>query len=294
MEKIKLISDSTCDLSKELVEELNLEVVPLLVSYEGSDEAYKDGVEITLEQIKENEKKTGKLPSTSAVGPAIYTELFNKYIDEGYSIIFTGIGSTLSANQQSATLGRSACKDPEKVTIIDSLNLSTATGILILKIRDLVNEGKTREEIKKIADEEIVPNLRAQFSINTMNYLIKGGRCSQLAGFVVKLLSIKPIIKVVDGKLIIGKKPIGHVKMSVKTQFDDMMKEISDVDMKYVFVTGFDNDDTEKYIVELIEKNCKFEHIYATKCGSVIGSHCGPGTTGILYLKKPGKKTNKK
>ena len=294
MEKIKLISDSTCDLSKELVKELDLEVVPLLVSYEGSDEAYKDGIEITLEQIKENEKKTGKLPSTSAVGPAIYTEIFDKYISEGYSIIYTGIGSTLSANQQSVTLGRNACKDPEKVTLIDSLNLSTCTGLLLLKIRDLIEAGKTREEIKQIADTEIVPNLRGQFSINTMDYLIKGGRCSQLAGFVVKLLSIKPIIKVVEGKLVIGKKPIGHIKLSVKTQFDDMMKEISDVDMDYCMVTGFDNDDTEKYIVDMIEKNCKFKHVYATKCGSVIGSHCGPGTTGILYLKKPSKKTNKK
>ena len=294
MEKIKLISDSTCDLSKELVEELNLEVVPLLVSYEGSDEAFRDGVDITLDQIKEKEKQTGKLPSTSAVGPAIYSELFDKYISEGYSIIFTGIGSTLSANQQSATLGRNACKDPEKVTIIDSLNISSATGLLILKIRDLVEAGKSREEIKEICDKDYVPNLRAQFSINTMDYLIKGGRCSQLAGFVVKLLSIKPIIKVVDGKLIVGKKPIGHIKMSVKTQFDDMMKEISDVDMDYCMVTGFDNDDTEKYIVDMIEKNCKFKHVYAQKCGSVIGSHCGPGTTGILYLKKPSKKTNKK
>ena len=294
MEKIKLISDSTCDLSKELVEELNLEVVPLLVSYEGSDEAFRDGVDITLDQIKERAKTTGKLPSTSAVGPAIYSELFDKYISEGYSIIFTGIGSTLSANQQSATLGRNACKDPEKVTIIDSLNLSSATGLLILKIRDLVEAGKSREEIKEICDKDYVPNLRAQFSINTMDYLIKGGRCSQLAGFVVKLLSIKPIIKVVDGKLIVGKKPIGHIKMSVKTQFDDMMKEISDVDMDYCMVTGFDNDDTEKYIVDMIEKNCKFKHVYAQKCGSVIGSHCGPGTTGILYLKKPSKKTNKK
>ena len=286
-EKIKLITDSTCDLSKEIVDELNLEVVPLIVSYEGTDETFKDGIDITLEDIKKHVKETGKLPITSAVGPSIYTDLFNKYIEEGYAIIFTGIGSTLSANFQSAMIGKNTCSDPEKVTLIDSRNLSTAIGILLLKIRDLINEGRNRDEIKEYCDKHIVPNLRAQFCIDTPDYLVKGGRCSQMAGFVVRLLSIKPIIKVVDGKLVVAKKPIGTLNNAVFTQYQDMAKVISDVDDNYCFITGVDDEETDKYIRDVIEKNCKFKHLYSTRAGAVISSHCGPGTIGVLYLMKP-------
>ncbi|MCR5740932.1 MAG: DegV family protein [Gammaproteobacteria bacterium] len=293
-EKIQIITDSTCDLSKEIVEEANLVVVPLVVSYEGTEDVFHDGVDITPADIKAHVAETGKLPITSAVGPAVYQEIFNKYIDLGYTIIFTGIGAALSANFQSAMIGKNTCKDPDKVTMIDSANLSTASGILILKIRDMIEQGLSREEIKEISERDIVPNLKAQFCIDTPDYLVKGGRCSQMAGFVVRLLSIKPIIKVVDGKLIVAKKPIGTLKNAVYTEYLDMFKQISEVDDSYCFITGFDDDETEAYIKDVIEKNCKFKHVYCTKAGAVISSHCGPGTIGVLYLLKPSKPANKK
>lgn len=286
-EKIKLITDSTCDLSEELVKELDLCVVPLLVSYEGSEVTYRDGIDITIKDIEKHVKETGKLPITSAIGPANWQETFDKYIDEGYSIIFTGIGSTLSANFQSAMIGKNTCKDPEKVTLIDSKNLSTATSILIFKIRDMINEGKTREEIKEICDRDIVPNIRGQFCIDTPDYLVKGGRCSAVAGLLVKLLRIKPVVKVVDGKLTVAQKPIGTIKNAVYIQYQDMLKQISNIDPNYCFITFVDSDEANEYIREIILKECNFKHVYSTNAGAVISSHCGPGTIGILYLMKP-------
>ena len=223
MEKIKLISDSTCDLSEELVKELDLEVIPLIVSYDGDDKTYKDGVDITSNDIIEHVKKTGKLPSTGAVGPGVFEETFNKYINEGYSVIYTGIGSKLSSSFQSATIGRNSCVDPDKVTLIDSNNLSSAIGLVLLKIRDYVNNGLSREEIKNKIDTEITPNIYASFCVDTCDYLVKGGRCSTLTGFLVKALNIKPIIVVQGGKLVVGKKPIGSLNIAIKTQYLDMM-----------------------------------------------------------------------
>ncbi len=285
-EKIKLIADSTIDLSEELVKELDVHVVPLVMSFEDDEKTYRDGIDITTDDIKKHVEETGKLPLTSAVGPGVYQEIFNEYIKEGYSIIYTGIGSKLSANFQSVMIGKNTCSNSEKITLIDSNNLSSGSGLLLFKIRDLLKEGKTREEVKKICDEEITPNIRSSFCVATTDYLVKGGRCSAITGFFAKILTIKPIIKVINGKLEVGKKPIGTINTAIMTIYQDMMKVISDVDQNYLMITHFDSDPAEAYIRDIIEKTCKFKHIYATHAGCIISSHCGPGTIGLLYVLK--------
>ena len=294
MEKIKLMTDSTCDLSVELVKELDLEVVPLNVSFEDDMTAYKDGVDIHQEDIVEHVAKTGKLPKTSAIAPGQYTEYFNKYINEGYSIIFAGIGSKLSSAYQSVLIGRNDCIDPEKVTIVDSNNLSSATGLVLLKCRDFINEGLSREEIANKIHTEIAPNLRCSFCIDRLDYMVMGGRCSAMKGFFAKVLNIKPIIVVTDGKLQIGKKPIGNLNIAIKTIYNDMMKEIKDIDPKYLMVTHFLSQPCADFIKPIINKTCQFENVYDTPAGSVIGSHCGPGTIGLLYILKTKEEAPKK
>ncbi len=290
MEKIKLVSDSTCDLSKELIEELNLEIVPLIVSYDGEDKTYRDGVDITSQDIIEHVKLTDKLPITSAVGPGVFEEVFNKYIDEGYSVIYTGIGSKLSSTFQSATIAKGTCNNPDSVTLIDSNNLSSAIGIVLLKIRDFINQGLSRAEVKEKIEKEVTPNIYASFCVDTCDYLVKGGRCSTLTGFLVKAMRIKPIIVVQDGKLVVGKKPIGSLNIAIKTQYLDMMKEYDSVDKNYLMVTSCHSEEADKFVDELLKKNCNFSHVYHTDAGSVISSHCGPGTIGLLYLKVPKQK----
>lgn len=287
--KIKLIADSTIDLSKELIEELDVEVIPLLISYDGEDATYHDGVDITPKDIENHVTFSGKLPITSAVGPGVYQSVFDKWLDLGYEIIFTGIGSQLSANFQSATIGKNTCKNPEKVTLIDSNNLSSASGLVLLKIRDYLKKGLSPKEVKEAVDRDIVPNLECSFCINTTDYLVKGGRCSALEGFFAKILAIKPIIKVVGGKLTIGKKPIGTLNNAIYTIYQDMMKIITDIDPEYLMITHFDSDVAEAYIEDIVKKTCNFKHIYNTYAGCVISSHCGPGTIGLLFIKKPEK-----
>lgn len=289
-EKIKLIADSTIDLSPELIQELEVEVVPLIVSYDQDSDTFLDGETIHPKDIIEHVSKTGKLPITSAVGPGVYENIFNEWINAGYTIIFTGIGSKLSANLNSALIGKNACVSPDKVTLIDSNNLSSASGLVLLKIRDMIKEGLSRDEIKEKCDRDITPNLRSSFCIDTTDYLVKGGRCSAITGLFAKLLYIKPIIKVMDGKLVIGKKPMGSLNNAVYTIYLDMMKEITDIDPTYLMITHFDSDNAEAYIEDVVKKTCNFKHIYNTHAGCVISSHCGPGTIGLLYLVKPEKK----
>ena len=292
MPKIKLITDSTVDLSKELIKELDLEIIPLVVSFEGDETTYYDGVNIHQKDIIERVKKNGKLPATSCIGPGKYEEVFNEYIDKGYEIIFCGIGSQLSSAYQSVLLGRDSCKNPELVTVLDSNNLSSATGLVLLKVRDFINQGLSRAEIEEKVNTEITPNIHASFCIDTTDYMVKGGRCSALTGFIAKIFSIKPIIVVSEGKLLVGKKPMGNINVAIKTIYTDMMKEIGDCDLEYLMVTHFLSDPAAKYIIPIIEETTKFKHIYNTPAGSVIGSHCGPGTIGLLYMIKP-KKENK-
>ncbi|MBP5342382.1 DegV family protein [bacterium] len=290
MSKIKLITDSTVDLTKELIKELDLEVIPLVVSFDGDETTYYDGINIHQQDIIEKVKKNGKLPQTSCIGPGKYEEVFNDYIDKGYEIIFSGIGSKLSSAYQSVLIAKDSCKNPDLVTIIDSNNLSSATGLVLLKIRDFINQGLTRQEIEEKVNTEITPNIHASFCIDTTDYMVKGGRCSALTGFIVKIFSIKPIIVVSNGKLLVGKKPIGNINVAIKTIYTDMMKEIKDCDLEYMMVTHFCSDSAANYIIALLEETTGFKHIYNTNAGSVIGSHCGPGTIGLLYMVKPKKK----
>ena len=298
MEKIKLVTDSTVDLesvssSVDLIKELDLEIVPLYVSFDDDDTNYLDGVEIHQNDIVEHVKNTGKLPKTAACGPGVYTKKFNELLNQGYSIIFIGIGSKLSSNYQAAMLGKDATTDPDRITIIDSNNLSSATGLCLLKARDFIKKGLSREEIKTKIETEIAPYIHTAFCINSLDYMVKGGRCSSLTGFLSKILSLKPIIMVVDGKLEVGKKPIGSLNNAIKVIYQDMMKEIKNCELDYLMVTHFISEPCAEYIIPIIEETCKFKNIYNTKAGSVIGSHCGPGTIGLLYITKPPKKTNK-
>jgi len=289
MEKIKLITDSTSDLSEELIKELDLDIIPLFVSFEDDDKMYKDGEEIKGRDILEHVQKTGKLPTTSCISPGTFQEVFTKYTSEGTHVIFTGIGSKLSGTYQSALLAQKEIEHPELVTIIDSNSLSSAIGLVLLKIRDFLKEGLTPEEVKTKVETEIVPNVRTSFCMNNVDYMVKGGRCSALKGFFAKMLSLKPVITVKDGTLILARTPIGTLNNAIKTIYADLMKELKECDKKYIMVTHFLSDECCKYITPIVEETCNFKKVYVTEAGCVIGSHCGPGSIGLLYIVKPKK-----
>lgn len=283
MEKIKIVVDSTVDLTKEMYEANDFEVVPLNVSF-GQD-TFKDGVSITRDQLYKDVEKYKSLPATSAPGPQVFEEVFNKYLDQGYKIIYMGIGSTLSTALQSANIAK-ANIGSDDIYLLDTKNLSSASGLLALKAAKLAKEGKSAKEIVEILEKD-VPNVVAQFSVETLDYLHKGGRCSGTAKVIGHLLHIHPHILVRDGKLIVYKKPRGTMKVAIDGQIEELKNALPNVETDNIMITDSGvTDEIRKYFVEQVSKLVDPKVIRCTPAGCVIASHCGPGTIGLLFIKK--------
>ena len=224
MNKIKIIIDSTCDLTPEYIKEHDIEVVPLLVTHNGNE--YKDGIDITIDQLYTLVDETGVLPKTSALAVGALIDIFQKYIDEGYDIFYTGISSSMSSTYQNAMIAaESVCK--ERIEVFDSKNLSTGTGLLVLKAVKMRGEGKNIHEIAEYLANNVRDNVRAQFLIEQMDYLHKGGRCSALASFFGRAFHIKPILRVENGKLKVFKKPIGRTINACNALLDIIKSDLA-------------------------------------------------------------------
>ena len=282
MAKIKIVVDSTVDLSKDLYEKYDMEIIPLNVSF--GEETFKDGVTITRDQLYKDIEKFKSLPATSAPGPQVFEEVFRKYLDQGYEVIYVGIGSTLSTSFQSANIAKNMI-DSDKIHLVDSKNLSSASGLLAMKAAKLAKEGVSAEEICKILEKD-VPNTVAQFSVETLNYLHKGGRCSGTAKVLGHLLHIHPHILVKDGKLIVYKKPRGTMKIAIDGQIEELKNALPKVQMDNIMITDSGvTDEIREYFVKQVSKLVDPKIIRTTPAGCVIASHCGPGTIGLLFIK---------
>lgn len=282
MNKIKIIVDSTVDLSKELYEKYDFEVVPLNVTF--GQETFKDGVTITRDELYADVTKYKALPATSAPGPQVFEEVFRKYLDQGYDVIYMGIGSTLSTAFQSANIAKNMI-DSEHIYLLDTKNLSSASGLLAMKAAKLAKEGKSPKEICEILEKD-VPNTVAQFSVETLDYLHKGGRCSGTAKVLGHLLHIHPHILVKDGKLIVYKKPRGTMKVAIDGQIEELKKALPNVQMDNIMITDSGvKDEIRDYFVKEVSKLVDPKIIRTTPAGCVIASHCGFGTIGLLFIK---------
>jgi DegV family protein with EDD domain len=284
MSKIKLITDSTADLRPETYKELDIEVVPLIVNI--GEESLKDGVDITLDQLYKRVKEESVLPKTAAVPPIVFTEVFNKYLEQGYEIIYMGIGSTLSLAFSSAKMALEEMPGA-KVRLIDSLNLSTATGALLLKAAKLRDEGKEVEEIAEEI-ESLVKRTRAFFAVENLNFLYRGGRVSAAKYVLGTMIKAHPIIKVENGKLGVYKTPKGKMVKAL----DEMLEEVrrigvDNIDLDNIMIThAFDQDSADYMVKKLVEIGIPKKSIYVSLVGTVIGTHCGPNTIGILFIEK--------
>ena len=282
MSKIKIITDSTSDLTPELYNKIDAEIVPLLVTI--GEETYRDGVDLTTDQLYKKIEQTGTMPKTAAVSPAVFEEVFKKYTDDGYDIVYCGIGSTLSATYQNACI---ASCDMPNVYCIDSLNLSSGIGLVLLKIDSLRQEGKSAAEIKEYVEKHVIHNVRSQFAINTFEYLHKGGRCSGMTRIIGTALMIKPLIAVIDGKMQVVKKPLGKLKKAINVMLEDAIAIKERIDTDFMMITHSKNDEMASvFKPKLHEAFPEVKNIYETHAGCVISSHCGKGTLGILYIEK--------
>lgn len=282
MNKVAIITDSTCDLSKEIIESRNIKVLPLYVRF--GEDTYRDGIDITTDRLYELVEQKNEIPKTSAVSPGDFIEAFEPLIKDGYDIIYTGIGSSLSGTFQSAHIA--SIEFPEnRIYLVDSKNLSTGIGLLVLKACDLRDQGLSASDIKDRL-LEIVPKVRSQFAVKTLDYLHKGGRASGTAKLLGTMLRIKPIIQVRDGKMDVYTKTMGKMSRALDVMLTDYINLGEQIDLDYVMITHSQAGKHVDYMSEIVNQKLKPNKLFVTEAGCVISSHCGPGTIGILYIVK--------
>ena len=280
-EKILIACDSTADLNADIIEKYGIQILPLGINMGGK--MFTDGVDIDPDKIYEKVAKTSELPKTAAVNIAAFEEFFAKKTEEGYSIVLITISSGMSSTFSNA---RVAAEDYENVYVIDSKNLSTGGGLLVLHAAELREAGKSAKEIYDECSS-LVPCVDASFVIDSLEYLHKGGRCSTIAALGANLLNLKPCIGVKDGKMGVGKKYRGKFSLVLPQYIAERMGDASDIRIDKVFVThaGCDPEIVESCVNE-VKRIAPEANVMITRAGCTISSHCGRNTLGVLFIRK--------
>ena len=278
--QVLIASDSTCDLNRELLEQNEIELVPLIVNL--GEAQYFDGVDIAPEQIYAHYEKTGQLPKTSAPSMADFQAFFKEHTEQGRSIVFFTISAEMSTTYNNARL---AAEDYEDVYVVDTRNLSTGGGLLVLAAAEMAKKGMTAEEIAGECTA-MVGRVDASFGVDDLEFLHKGGRCSAVAAFGANLLQLKPCIVVKNGKMGVSKKYRGRFAVVLKKYIEERIGDASDIDLSRVFVT---HAGCEKAIieqcVEQVRASAPFAEVLVTQAGCTISSHCGRNTLGVLFIR---------
>ena len=279
--KVKIISDSTCDLSKDLLEKYNIALVPLTVIK--NDQAYSDGVTITTDEIFAYVAAGGDLCTTAAVSVIDYQDHFSSYAKDYDAVIHISISSELSSSYQNACL---AAEDFDNVAIIDSKNLSTGQGLVVLKACELAESAISLQEIIDELDA-FTSKVEASFLLDRLDYMVKGGRCTAVVALGANLLGLKPCIEVKNGKMGVVKKYRGNYAKSLAAYVKDRLADREDLDKKHLFVTHTPvTDECMKCVKAAVTEYGDFENIYYTDAGCTVSCHCGPGTLGVLFVRK--------
>lgn len=279
--KIKILSDSTCDLSKELVEKYNITILPLTVIKDG--EQYSDGITITPADIFAHVAAGGDLCSTTAMNMGEYADWFSKFAGEYDGVIHINIGSAFSSSYQNACL---AAEEFDNVRVIDSQNLSTGQGLVVLKACELAQECIDLDTLKAQLDE-FTTHVEASFLLDQLKYMVKGGRCSTVAALGANLLNLKPCIEVKNGKMSVVKKYRGNYAKCLAAYVKDRLADRDDLDRGTLFITNTPVDDAcMASVEEAVSAYDDFQNIYRTQAGCTVSCHCGPGTLGVLFVRK--------
>lgn len=277
---VKITADSTCDLSPELIREFDIHIFPLTVAMDGK--GMLDGVEIKPTDIFRHVEAGGALPSTSAVSVAEYQEQFSRLLQDWDAIIHINIGSGFSACYQNACL---AAQELEHVYVVDSQNLSSGQGHVVLAAAQAAREGKTAQEIIPML-EDLIPRVEASFILDRLDYMVKGGRCSAVAMLGANLLQLKPCIEVKNGAMGVVKKYRGSFEKCLKAYVKDRLEGREDILPGRIFIT---HPACTPEMVELvrgeIDRYAKFDAVTETHAGCTVSSHCGPNTLGVLFIR---------
>lgn len=280
MSDIRIVADSTCDLTLELRNQYNISVIPLCIVME--DKSYYDGEQITPDQIYLWSEANRTTPKTAAVSYERALEILKPFMDAGDEIIFLGISEQMSTT---CNIIRLIADDLsyKKLHVIDSMSLSTGVGLQVLYAAELAREGKSAEEIVSRVEQRRA-KVRASFVVETLTYLARGGRCRAVTALLANTLKLKPQIVVERGSMNVSRKYRGRQDSVVLKYAREMEPALLHADPSCVFITHSGCDDS---LVEAVRSYLDslnyFAHIYITRAGGVISSHCGPGTLGVLF-----------
>ncbi len=281
MSRIKITGDSTIDLSKELMEKYAVDTVPLYINM--GDESFQDGVTVTPSDIYAYVAKTGTLPKTAAPSVGDYLEFFSKLKEDCDEIIHFNISSEFSSAHQNALV---AAQEIGGVYPIDSRNLSTGTGLLVLEACEMAQNGMDADEITLEIDR-LIPKVEASFIINRLDYLAKGGRCSSLVAMGANVLHLRPMILVKDGKMEVGKKYRGSFDDCMVKYIKDKIGGRDDLRLKRIFITHTACPADTLALAEKTVRECQnFGEILDTDASCTISNHCGESTLGVLFIRE--------
>ena len=282
MAKILLSADSTCDVSGELLERCKAKLIPLHIIL--NEKSYDDGVNIKPDDIYANFAKTGKLPKTSAINTQEYIDIFKPYIDDGYDVIHINLGSALSSSYQNCVTASGEFDG--HLYPINSCNLSSGSGHLVIETAKRIEKGMTAPEIAAEI-KALVPKCHTSFVIDKLDYLRAGGRCSTLAMLGANLLQLKPSIEVNnnDGSMTVGKKYRGKLENVLIQYVHEQLDKYENIRNDKIFITHAGIGDKYVEIVKNeLDKLHYFTEIFIERASCTISSHCGPGTLGILFM----------
>ena len=279
---IKIVSDSTCDLSKELVERYDIQIAPLHIVL--GEKEYLDSVEITPDEIYAWADANEDTPKTSAIGFEEAMDIVKQVKDTQDEMIVFTISGKMSTTANVFRMVIEELELENKVSVIDSANLSTGIGLMVLKAADMVKEGKSRAEICQEI-EEVKKKVQASFVVDSLTYLHRGGRCSSVAALAGGVLKLHPKIVVADGAMTADKKYRGKMDKVILDYVKDMEDILKEANKERVFIThsGCEQEIIDKVYAYLNDMDY-FNEILITRAGGVISSHCGPGTLGVLYI----------
>lgn len=278
MEKIKIITDSTLDLPSDVIKEKDIEVLPLLINF--GEESYLDGIEINTKEMLDRIERDNILPTTAQITPNRFEEIFKKYLDEGYKIVTLVLSSEMSGTYQSACIAKNML-DSDDIVVIDSRNVTSGLGVLVLKACEFRDNGDNIFEIEeKIKD--VIPKIKSSLSFESLENLVRGGRLSKTAGAIGSVLGLRLILEVKDGKMSVKDKVRGS-KKALKKVISDFENGNVDTDSPIVLLEILNEEIYSGLKKYFEENNVKY---IDSKVGCTVGIHSGTKACGIFFVEK--------
>ncbi len=274
---LKIMVDSVSDIPREMVEELNIIMMPLSVNF--GEESYRDFYEITSKEFYEKLKTSSVTPTTSQVTPGEFINRFEQEIGEGNEIIALLMSSKLSGTYGAAVTAKNHLES-DQITVVDTENVTMATGLIAIEAAKMVKAGRSKTEVLD-AVTHMKDKIETRLIFDTLEYLKRGGRLSGSQAMIGNLLNVKPIIAIEEGELQIIEKVRGR-----KRVIKSVISWLKEHDLSEKTLVIYDGED-EEYVAEMfaaIEKEIAFKEVIFSKVGAVVGTHGGPGCMGISFI----------